>query len=479
LVNLYNRNLIKYARGNRQSGNLSEVLLWNQLKKKQLGYDFTKQKTIGNYIADFYCKELKLIIEIDGDSHDTKVKYDKARDEYMDSLGIKTLRIADLDVKRKINMVLENIKAEMESIKTKPSPSRDTGATPLRGRGIIADGGWAAADVAYRCSEFSAIYPITPSSTMGELADEWAYQHKKNIWGNIPGVIEMQSEGGAAGALHGALAMGAMATTFTASQGLLLMIPNMYKIAGEQTPFVMHVAARAIATHALSIFGDHSDVMAARGTGFAMLSAHNVQQAHDMAAIAHAATLRSRVPFMHFFDGFRTSHEESRLTHIPDDVLRALIPTDMMLAARNRGMTPDRPTIRGTAQNPDVYFQGREAANKLYDAVPEIVAGVMDEFARLTGRKYGLVDYYGPKTAKNVIVVMGSAAETITETLAHLPRGTGMIAVHLYRPFPTAAFLAALPKSVKNIAVLDRTKEPGAIGEPLYQDVVAALAQRK
>jgi len=343
---------------------------------------------------------------------------------------------------------------------------------------MIVDGNWAAADVAYRCSEFSAIYPITPSSTMGELADEWAFQHKKNIWGAIPQVIEMQSEAGAAGALHGALQMGALATTFTASQGLLLMIPNMYKIAGEQTPFVMHVAARAIATHALSIFGDHSDVMAARSTGFAMLSAHNVQAAHDMAAIAHASTLRARVPFLHFFDGFRTSHEESRIEHIPDDVLRALIPTDLMLAARARGMTPDAPVIRGTAQNPDVYFQGREASNTLYAAVPEIVAGVMDEFAALTGRKYGLVDYIGPKTAKNVIVVMGSASETITETLNHLPKKTGLLIVHLYRPFPVAAFLAALPPSAKNIAVLDRTKEPGAIGEPLYQDVVAALAQR-
>jgi pyruvate-ferredoxin/flavodoxin oxidoreductase len=344
---------------------------------------------------------------------------------------------------------------------------------------MIVDGNWAAADVAYRCSEFSAIYPITPSSAMGELADEWAYRHKKNIWGQIPGIVEMQSEGGAAGAIHGALQMGAMATTFTASQGLLLMIPNMYKIAGEQTPFVMHVAARALATHALSIFGDHSDVMSVRGTGFAMLCSHNVQQAHDMAAVAHAATLRARVPFLHFFDGFRTSHEESRIEYIPDEVLRALIPTELMLSARNRGMTPDAPTIRGTAQNPDVYFQGREAANKLYDAVPEIVSMIMDKFAELTGRRYGLVDYIGAPDAENVIVVMGSAAETIAETLARLQGGTGLVAVHLYRPFPTEAFLAALPKTAKNIAVLDRTKEPGSIGEPLYQDVVAALMQRK
>ncbi|MCL2748997.1 MAG: pyruvate:ferredoxin (flavodoxin) oxidoreductase [Alphaproteobacteria bacterium] len=340
---------------------------------------------------------------------------------------------------------------------------------------MIVDGNWAAADVAYRCSEFSAIYPITPSSTMGELADEWAFQHKKNIWGAIPGVIEMQSEGGAAGALHGALAIGAMATTFTSSQGLLLMIPNMYKIAGEQTPFVMHVAARALATHALSIFGDHSDVMSVRGTGFAMLSSHNIQQAHDMAAIAHSATLQARVPFLHFFDGFRTSHEESRLERLSDDDLRALIPTKALLAARARGMTPDAPTIRGTAQNPDVYFQGREAANKLYDAVPEIVQGAMDEFAKLTGRKYGLVDYIGDPNAENIIVAMGSAVETIAETLSYLPGGTGVIAIHLYRPFPTKSFLSALPPTAKNITVLDRTKEPGAIGEPLYQDVVAVL----
>lgn len=336
---------------------------------------------------------------------------------------------------------------------------------------LIVDGNWAAADVAYRCVDFAAIYPITPSSTMGELADEWSFQHKKNIWGAIPEIIEMQSEGGAAGAMHGALQMGALATTFTASQGLLLMIPNMYKIAGEQTPFVMHVAARALATHALSIFGDHSDVMSVRQTGFALLSSHNVQQASDMAAIAHAATLRSRVPFLHFFDGFRTSHEESRLTRIPDEVLHAMIPDDLVLANRARGMTPDKPTIRGTAQNPDVYFQGREAANPLYMKTPEIVQTCMDRFAELTGRKYNLVDYVGDPVAKHVIVAMGSACETIEETLPHLPAGLGLLKIHLYRPFPRDAFLAALPKTVKNIAVLDRTKEPGALGEPLYQDV--------
>lgn len=336
---------------------------------------------------------------------------------------------------------------------------------------MIVDGNWAAADVAYRCVDCAAIYPITPSSTMGELADEWSFQHKKNIWGVIPQIIEMQSEAGAAGALHGALQMGSLATTFTASQGLLLMIPNMYKIAGEQTPFVMHVAARALAAHALSIFGDHSDVMAVRQTGFAMLSSHNVQAAHDMAAIAHSATLQSRVPFLHFFDGFRTSHEESALTRIEDDVLREMLPEDLVAQSKARGMSPDHPTIRGTAQNPDVYFQGREAANSLYDNVPDIVQGCMDKFAKLTGRQYGLVDYVGDKDAKYVIVSMGSSCETIEETLAFLPKGIGLIRVHLFNPFPTKAFLNALPETVEQIAVLDRTKEAGSIGEPLYQNV--------
>jgi len=343
---------------------------------------------------------------------------------------------------------------------------------------LIVDGNWAAADVAYRCSDFAAIYPITPSSTMGELADEWAFQHKKNIWGAIPQTIEMQSEGGAAGALHGALQMGAMATTFTASQGLLLMIPNMYKIAGEQTPFVMHVAARAIATHALSIFGDHSDVMSVRGTGFALLSSHNVQAAHDLAAIAHAATLRSRVPFVHFFDGFRTSHEESRLTRIDDDVLRKMLPDDLVLANRARGMSPDNPKIRGTAQNPDVFFQSREATNGLYDKTPEIVQKCMDEFATLTGRKYGVVEYVGDKHAKHVIVSMGSSCETIAETLDVLPRGLGLVRVHLFQPFPVKAFLKSLPKTVENIAVLDRTKEPGTLGEPLYTTIKTVVGDK-
>ena len=343
---------------------------------------------------------------------------------------------------------------------------------------LIVDGNWAAADVAYRCVDFAAIYPITPSSTMGELADEWSFQHKKNIWGAIPQIIEMQSEGGAAGAMHGALQMGALATTFTASQGLLLMIPNMYKIAGEQTPFVMHVAARALATHALSIFGDHSDVMSVRSTGFAMLSSHNVQAAHDLTAIAHAATLRTRVPFVHFFDGFRTSHEESRLERIDDDVLRKMLPDELVTANRNRGMSPEKPTIRGTAQNPDVFFQSREAANPLYEKTPEIVQKCMDEFAKLTGRKYGVVEYVGDKRAKHVIVSMGSSCETIEETMEQLPRGLGLIRVHLFQPFPTHAFLHILPKTVENIAVLDRTKEPGAIGEPLYTTIKTIIGDK-
>ncbi|MDR1696825.1 MAG: DUF559 domain-containing protein, partial [Rickettsiales bacterium] len=475
-INLYSGKLKKYASNLRKAGNLSEALLWLRLKRKQLnGLDFDRQKPIGNYIADFYCKEIKLAIEIDGGSHEYKEEYDKTRDEYFCALGIKTIRIKDIDIKTKLNMVMEMLDNET---KRKPTPSvADATATPPQ-RGIVADGNWAAADVAFRVSEFIPIYPITPSSTMGELADEWAFQHRKNIWGAIPSVVEMQSEGGAAGAMHGALQVGAMATTFTASQGLLLMIPNMYKIAGEQTPFVMHVAARAIATHALSIFGDHSDVMSVRGTGFAMLSSAKVQQAHDMAAIAHAATLRARVPFLHFFDGFRTSHEESRLTRLSDDDLRKLVPTKLMLSARNRGMTPDAPTVRGTAQNPDVFFQGREAANKLYDAVPDIVADVMDEFGKITGRNYKTVEYFGDPAAENIIVAMGSATETIIETLNHLPAGVGAVVVHLYRPFPVRAFRDAIPKTAKRIAVLDRTKEPGAIGEPLYLDVVAALPTR-
>ena len=349
----------------------------------------------------------------------------------------------------------------------------------MKSEKLIVNGNWAAADVAYRLSEFMAIYPITPSTAMGELADEWNFQHRKNIWGAIPGMVEMQAEGGVAGALHGALQMGSLCSTFTASQGLLLMIPNMYKIAGEQLPLVMHVATRVVATHALSIFCDHSDVMSVRQTGFIMLSSHNVQQAHDMALIAHAAALRIKLPFVHFFDGFRTSHEESRLERLPDDILKKMVPQELVIASHARGMNPERPTIRGTAQNTDVYFQEREAINPLYDKAPKIIQDVMDEFYKLTGRKYGLVDYVGDPEAKHVVVAMGSATETIAETLPHLPKGVGMIAIHLFNPFPTEAFLKALPSSVKNICVLDRTKEPGAVGEPLFQSVVSALLGKK
>lgn len=341
---------------------------------------------------------------------------------------------------------------------------------------LIVDGNWAAADVAYRCSEFAAIYPITPSTAMGELSDEWMFNHRKNIFGSIPQIIEMQSEGGAAGAFHGALQMGSLSTTFTASQGLLLMIPNMYKIAAEHSPFVMHVATRTVATNAQSIFNDHSDVMGVRQTGFAMLSSHNVQQTHDLALIAHTATLRSRVPFVHFFDGFRTSHEESRLERMQDDVLKKMLPDELILKNRNRGMTPDSPVIRGTVQNSDVFFQGREAVNSLYAATPKIVQDCMDEFAKITGRQYGVVDYVGDQNAENIIVIMGSGAETVEETVEYLGKDFGVIKIHLFRPFPTEEFLKVIPKTVKNIAVLDRTKEPGSVGEPLFQDVKSVVS---
>ena len=348
------------------------------------------------------------------------------------------------------------------------------------GRTITIDGNEAAASVAHRLSEVIAIYPITPSSNMGELADEWSSQGQKNVWGNVPDVVEMQSEAGAAGAVHGALQGGALATTFTASQGLLLMIPNMYKIAGELTPFTMHVAARAVATHALSIFGDHSDVMACRQTGFAMLCSASVQEAHDMAAIAHSATLESRVPFLHFFDGFRTSHEVSKIEELPDEVLRAMVSDSAITAHRTRCLTPDHPVVRGTAQNPDAFFQAREAGNRYYLACPGLVEHAMERLAQLTGRRYGLVNYIGHPDAERVIIIMGSGAETVHETVEVLQgRGekVGVLKVRLYRPFPGEQLLAALPKSVKAIAVLDRTKEPGASGEPLYQDVVTTIAE--
>jgi pyruvate-ferredoxin/flavodoxin oxidoreductase len=347
---------------------------------------------------------------------------------------------------------------------------------------ITLDANEAAASVAHRASEVIAIYPITPSSPMGEFADAWSAKGQTNIWGKVPRVIEMQSEGGAAGAVHGALQAGALATTFTASQGLLLMIPNMYKIAGELTPFVMHVAARTVATHALSIFGDHSDVMACRQTGFAMLAAGSVQEAQDLAAVAHAATLSSRVPFLHFFDGFRTSHEVAKIDELSSEELSRLIDPEEIAAHRRRALTPDRPVLRGTAQNPDAFFQAREASNPFYLACPDIVAKAMNRFAETTGRRYGLFDYVGHPQAERVLVLMGSGAETAHETVEWLvARGekVGLVKVRLYRPFDVARFSAALPKSARSIAVLDRTKEPGAVGEPLYQDVVTALAEAR
>ena len=317
---------------------------------------------------------------------------------------------------------------------------------------------------------------------MAELCDEWANRNQKNLWGVIPEMAEMQSEGGAAGAVHGALQAGALATTFTASQGLLLMIPNMYKIAGELSPFTMHVTARTLATHALSIFGDHSDVMACRQTGFALLCSNSVQEAHDLAAIAHAATLESRVPFLHFFDGFRTSHELAKIEELSDDDLRSFISEAAVNAHRQRALTPDRPVLRGTAQNPDVFFQAREAANTFYDTCPGIVEQMMADFAARTGRRYGLFDYVGAPDAERVIVIMGSGAETVHETVEHLTaRGqkVGVLKVRLYRPFSIASFLAALPRSTRSLAVLDRTKEPGAPGDPLYLDVMTALGEAR
>jgi len=342
------------------------------------------------------------------------------------------------------------------------------------------DGNEAAASVAYRLNEVCCIYPITPSSPMAELADEWSSQGRPNVWGTVPAVVEMQSEGGAAGALHGALQSGALATTFTASQGLLLMIPNMYKIAGELTPAVLHVAARSIAAQGLSIFGDHSDVMAVRQTGFALLAAASVQEAHDLALVAQAAALATRVPFVHFFDGFRTSHELNTVELLSDDDLRALVPEELVRAHRARALSPEQPFIRGTAQNPDVYFQARETANPFYAAVPGTVQDAMDALAMRTGRQYRTVDYAGHPQAERVIVVMGSAAQTVGETVAHLcARGerVGMVQVRLFRPFPARELLDALPASVRRVAVLDRTKEPGSSGEPLFLDVVAALAE--
>jgi pyruvate-ferredoxin/flavodoxin oxidoreductase len=342
------------------------------------------------------------------------------------------------------------------------------------------DGNEAAARIAHRLSEVIAIYPITPATPMGELADIWSAVGQPNLWGQVPRVLELQSEAGAAGTLHGALLKGALATTFTASQGLLLMLPNMFKIAGELTPAVIHVAARTVATHALSIFGDHSDVMAARPTGWAMLASGSVQEAHDLALVAHAATLASRVPFLHFFDGFRTSHEVAKIRALTDEDLAAVVDLDAVRAHRERGLSPDRPRLRGSAQNPDVFFQAREAANPFYAAVPEIVQATMDRLAERTGRRYGLVDYQGDPEADRVVVLMGSSAGAAAEAVEALNAAgerVGLVTVRLYRPFPAAALVAALPETVRRVAVLDRTKEPGATGEPLYQDVVTALAE--
>jgi len=345
---------------------------------------------------------------------------------------------------------------------------------------VAMDGGTAVAHVAYRVSEVISIYPITPSTDMAELSDNWSSQGKPNIWGQVPDVIEMQSEGGAAGTAHGALQTGALTTTFTASQGLMLMLPNMYKIAGELTAAVFHVAARSLAAQGLSIFGDHQDVMAARTTGFAMLASSSVQEAHDAALITHAATLEARIPFINFFDGFRTSHEINKIRLIPDEHIRAMIDDELVFARRDRGLNPSNPFIRGTAQNPDVYFQGRESVNRFYAATPEIVQGCMDRLAKLTGRQYRLFDYHGAPDAVEVIVIMGSGAETVCETIDVLnTRGAkyGVLIVRLYRPFSAKHMVTALPASTKRIAVLGRTKEPGSGGEPLYLDVVTAMVE--
>jgi len=345
---------------------------------------------------------------------------------------------------------------------------------------VMIDGNAAAAYVAHACSEVIAIYPITPSSPMGELSDEFSAMGRKNLWGTVPQVVEMQSEAGAAGAVHGALTSGALSTTFTASQGLLLMIPNMYKIAGEATATVFHIAARAVAAQALSIFGDHQDVMAARQTGWALLASNNVQEVMDMALVSHAATLKTRIPFLHFFDGFRTSHEVQKVEEIPYSTMKKMISEDLVRQHRSRGLTPEKPFIRGTSQNPDVYFAGREAVNKFYDVTPRIVDETMKEFAALTGRAYKLFEYSGAPDAERLVIVMGSGADTVEETVNKLVSSgekVGVLKVRLFRPFSVEHFIAAIPATVKSIAVLDRTKEPGAIGEPLYEDVRTAIGE--
>jgi len=345
---------------------------------------------------------------------------------------------------------------------------------------LICDANEAVARVAHKTNEVCAIYPITPASPMGEHVDVYSSNGQKNIWDNVPRIIEMQSEGGASGAVHGSLQAGALTTTFTASQGLLLMIPNMYKMAGELLPTVIHVAARTIATHALSIFGDHSDVMAARQTGFAMLFGGSVQEAQDFALIAQVATLKTRIPFLNIFDGFRTSHEISKIDAIPDEVIKAMMPEEEIMAHKKRSLDPDNPVIRGTSQNPDVFFQAREAANTYYDKVPDVVQETMDEFYKHTGRKYSLYYYVGHPKAERVIVIMGSGQGPVMETVQTMVDNgekVGAIFVRLYRPLAIDKFMEAMPKTVKKIAVLDRTKESGSVGEPLYLDVVTAFVE--
>jgi pyruvate-ferredoxin/flavodoxin oxidoreductase len=346
---------------------------------------------------------------------------------------------------------------------------------------LTIDGNEATTLIAHKCNEVMAIYPITPSSGMGEMADEWSAKGQKNIFGTVPHVVELQSEGGASGAVHGSLQAGALTSTFTASQGLLLMVPNMFKIAGELTSTVFHVSARSIATHALSIFGDHSDVMACRTTGWAFLACGSIQETHDLALVSYAATLESRIPFLHFFDGFRTSHEVSKMEPVSDETIVSMIDLDLVAAHRDRALSPDAPKVRGTAQNPDVFFQAREACNKYYDAAPSITQKAMDKFGELTGRKYNLFDYVGAEDAEHVIVAMGSGIGVIEEAVDYLVAAgakVGMVKVRLYRPFDMDAFVGTLPKTVKKIAALDRTKEPGSTGEPLFQDVVLALCAK-
>ena len=345
---------------------------------------------------------------------------------------------------------------------------------------VTIDGNQACTHVAYATSEIITIYPITPSSPMAAEADAKATAGQKNIWGSIPAVTQMQSEGGVAGSLHGSLTTGALCTTFTASQGLFLMMPNMYKLAGELTPTVFHITARSIACQGLSIFGDHGDVMAVRQTGWGMLCSQNVQECQDMALIATQASLKSRVPFMHFFDGFRTSHEIQKVEQLSYEDMQEIIDEDLVIAHRQRGLSPDRPMMRGTAQNPDVYFTGRETVNKYYAVIPGIIQETMDKFAALTGRQYHLFDYYGDPEAEDIIVMMGSGAETVAATAEHLiaqGRKIGLLIVRLYRPFDIKAMVNAMPSTVQRITVLDRTKEPGCAGEPLYLDVRAAVGE--